>query len=348
MKVLIALPSQGVYGGMELFALTLADALQRGGRHEVRLCFKLVAGHAAQPALTARCAELGLDAVFCARASRTLWDALRWAELVHAQNCSPDIGLLARVLRKPLVVTVHNWRRGGRSLLHASWRVVHDGADYRTYNSAFVMKTWQRAGAAARSSTIPTVAPFGGAPRPPAQRRGFFFIGRWIEGKGLQILVQAYQQAALDKAAWPLCLAGDGPLRDEVRERVRRGGAEGITLPGFLSEADKHERLASARWLVCPPHTHEDMGLTPIEARAVGVPAIVSVDGGLPEAAGPHAVFVPPGDVQALARALELVSRMPEQVYAERARGAQDSLAGYLKPLSVYEDIYREVMSLRT
>lgn len=343
MKVLVVLPSQGVYGGMEVFALTLAESLLRGGRHQVKVCFKLVTGHEVQQDLAISCANQHVETIFCGRGSRTLFEAMCWADLVHAQNCSPDIGLFAKMLRRPLVVTVHNWRRTRISPLFSSWRWVHDHADYRTYNSAFVMRSWHRPRLASRSQVIPAVAEFGGIPRPTEQRRGFFFIGRWIEGKGLHNLISAYQQADLDKTLWPLRIAGSGPLRNSIDQLIAKGGSDGIMTLGFLSEPEKQAELAAAKWLVCPPHTLEDMGLTPIEARALGVPSIVTVDGGLPEAAGPYAVFVPPDNVPALARALELVSKMTECAYAERADGARASLRGYLQPLSVYEDIYHEV-----
>ena len=48
------------------------------------------------------------------------------------------------------------------------------------------------------------------------------------------------------------------------------------------------------------PIPKEDLGLTPLEARSVGVPCIASTDGGVQETAGPHALFCKPGDVDSL------------------------------------------------
>jgi glycosyltransferase involved in cell wall biosynthesis len=347
LRVLVALPSQGVYGGMELFALALADWLSRQPGYEVRLCFKIVAGFDVRPELRERCAELGLRAAFCRKGSLVLLDCIRWAELVHANNCSPDIGLVARLLDKPLVVTVHHWRRRQASLRNRLWRWVHDAADYRIYNSAFVMNTWLAGRPLPDSRVIPPVVHFGGVPVPPQARRGFFFIARWIEGKGIPQLLQAYRMARIDKAAWPLVLAGDGPLRAQFGGQIDASAADSISAPGFVTEVEKYRLMAHAKWLVCPPQTDEDLGLTPIEARALGVPSIVTVDGGLPEAAGPYAIFAPRADPAALARALELAAGLPDEVYAARAGAAKDSLADYVQPLSVYPDIYRTVLQRR-
>ena len=347
MNLLIALPSQGVIGGMELFAIAVADAMRGQPDLEVRLVFKIVAGFDIQPALRARCADLGLDAYFCERGSRALLGHLRWADLVHANNCSPDILLVAKVLGKALVVTVHNWRRAGGGLRQRLWKLGHDLADARTYNSRFVMDTWQAARPLPRSRVIPAVTHFGGQRVASESRRGFFFLGRWIEGKGIAEMIEAYAMADLDRAAWPLTLAGDGPLRPALTQRIAALGVPGITVTGLIAESDKYARLASAKWLVCPPNTREDMGLTPIEARYLGLPSIVTVDGGVPEAAGPWALFCPPGNVAALAHTLELAASLPESVYQLRAAGAERSLDGYLQPLSVYADIYAEVMGSR-
>ena len=50
--------------------------------------------------------------------------------------------------------------------------------------------------------------------------------------------------------------------------------------------------------MVTPPHTKEDLGLTPLEARSVGVPCIASRDGGVQETAGKHSLLCKPGDAE--------------------------------------------------
>lgn len=343
LKVLIALPSQGVYGGMEAFALTVADWLHREPGYSVRLCFKIVVGFTAQDTLRSRCTELGLDAVFCRRSSAALVGSIRWADVVHANNCSPDIVFPAKLLRKPVLLTVHNWRRPNASLHHGLWRLAHDAADHRTYNSRFVMDTWSRQRRCSASEVVPAVTHFGGTPVPVEARQGFFFIARWIDGKGIEDLIEAYGRASIDKDRWPLMMAGDGPLRANIVARLASKAVAGLSLAGFIPEAEKYRLMAHSKWLVCPPNTREDMGLTPIEARALGIPSIVTVDGGLPEAAGPYAIFCPPGDPDALARALELAAGMTDNAYRMRAEGAARTLDSYLHPLSVYGDLYKQI-----
>jgi glycosyltransferase involved in cell wall biosynthesis len=168
-------------------------------------------------------------------------------------------------------------------------------------------------------------------------------MGRWIENKGVDDLVSAYSRAQLDPVQWPLTLIGDGPLRPKVEQLIRELAVKGVETPGFVDEHAKGERLASARWLVAPARTREDLGLTPIEARSVGVPAIVTRDGGLPESGGDAALIVEPGNLTELTGALKQAAAMTEQEYGERAERGRQTLKDYLRPMEFYRQSYTSV-----
>jgi glycosyltransferase involved in cell wall biosynthesis len=346
MRILLAAPTFGVYGGIEVFVMTLADWLRRNTRHEVRVCFKVIEGCEVSGALREHATRLGLDCDFARRGSSGLLRSIRWAQLVHSNTCSPDIALFAKLCGRPLVLTIHNWFRGRRGLRNRLWYLCNRLADWRTYNSLFVLRTWEPQGARANSELIPTVSILPRHETEPAQRRGFFFIARLIENKGVDVLVKAYAQARIDKAAWPLTIAGTGPMGEWARAYVAEHNLPGVNIAGFLSEEDKAQRMAAAMWLVAPANTREDMGLTPIEARNVGVPAIVTTDGGLPESGGPAALLCAPGSVEELAARLEQAAAMPAPEYLRRARLAKSSLQSYLRPMSAYVAIYERLLPL--
>lgn len=347
MRILLATPTYGVYGGIEVFVMTLADWLRRNTQHEVRVCFKMVRGATVNALLDDRCRSLQLDYRFVRRGSAALLTNIRWADLVHGNNCSPDIALLSKLAGKPLVLTIHNWFRGRRGLRNRLWYLCSRLADWRTYNSNFVQDTWEPVRRSATSQMIPTVSQLPSEQAPFDARRGFFFIARLIENKGLDVLIKAYARASLDRQRWPLYVAGDGPLAAWMQQYVAEHTIDGVHALGFVSEAEKAWRMAHARWLVAPANTREDMGLTPIEARNVGVPAIVTRDGGLPESGGESALLCEPGDVASLAAALEQAATMPEAEYRQRAQRAQLSLQEYLRPISVYTDIYERCAGRR-
>ncbi|MGO9803439.1 MAG: glycosyltransferase family 4 protein [Steroidobacteraceae bacterium] len=347
MRILLAAPTFGVYGGIEVFVMTLADWLRRSTPHEIRVCFKVVKGCEVAPAVEGECRRLGIECSFVRRGSAGLLRNIRWADLVHGNTCSPDIALLSKVTGRPLVLTVHNWFRGRQGLRNRAWYRCNRLADWRTYNSQFVLRTWEPGGPYPGSDLIPTVSVLPQRATDPQARRGFFFISRLIENKGVDILVKAYARARIDKIRWPLTIAGAGPLGQWARDYIARNAVTGVDIAGFLSEEEKARRMADAMWLVAPPNTQEDMGLTPIEARNVGVPAIVTRDGGLPEAAGPAALVCAPGDVMELAGLLERAASMSASEYQERAALARESLRAYLRPLSDYVAIYERVTAAR-
>ena len=92
--------------------------------------------------------------------------------------------------------------------------------------------------------------------------------------------------------------------------------------------------------MVTPPHTQEDLGLTPLEARSVGVPCIASTDGGVQETAGPHALFCEPGDINSLFDCMKKASQMEESQYLDLCKLAKVDLEQYVRPLDEYANEY--------
>nr|MBA2743749.1 glycosyltransferase [Chthoniobacterales bacterium] len=149
---------------------------------------------------------------------------------------------------------------------------------------------------------------------------------------------------ALDPEKWPLVLMGDGPLRTLIEYAVNRRGIRGVQILGFVDEATKTACMQNARWAVVPPNTREDFGLTAVEARHLGVPCIITRDGGLPEAGGPQALICEPADPAGLAQLLKQAAAMSETEYAERARRTCEELATELEPMEFYASAYRKLL----
>ena len=280
---------------------------------------------------------------FCERGSRDLASEIRWADLVHLQNASPDVALFAKLFRKRLVMTIHNYMPREWSAHRFLWRWSAKLADARWYNSKFVWETWEGDRKRSASRKVATTSKLPEGWTPPAERAGFAFVGRWIANKGIDTLLDAYAQAEIDRAKWPLVLMGDGSLRSLIEYAIERRGVSGIRVLGFVDEETKAREMKNARWVVVPPNTKEDFGLTAVEARHLGVPCIITRDGGLPEAGGPQALICEPGDPAALARLLEQATRMSEPEYAENARRTREELATELEPIEFYARAYRQI-----
>jgi glycosyltransferase involved in cell wall biosynthesis len=343
LRIAVVCPSFGGYGGLEAFVLALVKGLDGAGDLDVRLHFKRTAGFKLSASLRDAVAELGARVSFVPRASVALADAIVRADVVHAQNPSPDVVLLAKAAGRPLLINVINHRRSRAGLRTWLWRRALLVADRRFYISDFVRRSWEGDAAWPNSQVVFPISDLPNGLVAPAQRRGFVFAARWIPNKGIETLVDAYAAAALDPAAWPLTLIGDGPLRGDIERRIAHHGIHGARMPGFVSAEAKANLIRSARWMVVPPNTSEDFGLTAIEARHVGVPCIITRDGGVPEAAGAEALICEPGDVAGLSSCLRQAAKMSEGDYEQRARRTRESLFSELARPDFYGDAYRRM-----
>ncbi len=124
-------------------------------------------------------------------------------------------------------------------------------------------------------------------------------VGRLHPDKGVDVLAEAMHQLG-DKAPW-LLLAGDGPMRHEVRDFVRRH-----TRAEWLGHVDDvHAILSTVNFLVVPSRT-EGFGMATAEAMAAGLPVVASRAGGLAELVvdGETGLLVEPENPAALAEAM--------------------------------------------
>ena len=210
-KLLIVGPTNGAYGGLEAFMIVLAQAASKWDDYDVRICFKLVKGFTVSQNLKSISESICKDVYFIKRGSFQLIKLIAWADILHVQNMPPDIVFPAKLMRKKIFLTVHNRRMKTRNLHNLLWRLSITVATRRWYNSNFVWSTWEPNKKSDRSSCIPTVSRLPQTWCNPESRKGFIFIGRWIENKGIEEILKAYALNSFNLKDWPLTLLGDGP-----------------------------------------------------------------------------------------------------------------------------------------
>ena len=115
--------------------------------------------------------------------------------------------------------------------------------------------------------------------------------------KGVNVAIEAARRAAR-----PLVVVGDGPLRGPLRQYAR--GAEVTFHDAVGPDRFANLRRGAAVALV-PSRSAETFGLAAALAMAAGAPVVASCIGALPELVEADAL-VPPGDAAALHEALEL------------------------------------------
>lgn len=337
-KLLIVGSSQGVYGGIEAFMMAVAEAALTWPEFEVKLCYKLVKGYTADDNLISMATTACPSLHFVSRGSKNLFKLLAWADVIHAQNMPVDIVFPAVILRKKIFLTVHNRKMETSGFKNYLWKMSMGLANKRWFNSNFVWNSWEPHNKHKNSFCIPTVCKLPTQEFDPKTRKGFLFVGRWIENKGIEEILKAYAKSNFDAGVWPLTILGSGPIKDKVMALVDDLKLTTVIFPGFVDDDQKEKIIGSSKWLLAPAKTKEDLGLTPIEARSVGVPSIVTRDGGLPESGGPSALIAEPGNVDSLLACMIDASQMSEEDYESRSSIGKESLKSFLKPIEFYRE----------
>jgi glycosyltransferase involved in cell wall biosynthesis len=164
-------------------------------------------------------------------------------------------------------------------------------------------------------------------------------VGRLVPEKGFADLI-----AALGRLARPreLTIVGDGPEQDRLR---RLAGTHGVALAltGRLAPATLRATYGLADVVVVPSH-REGFGLVACEAACQGTP-VVATDAGAARDVLDREWLVPPGDVAALAAAIEAVATDPAAArrragqVAERVRHALSPAAVAQRALTAYQAV---------
>jgi glycosyltransferase involved in cell wall biosynthesis len=134
-------------------------------------------------------------------------------------------------------------------------------------------------------------------------------IARLHPAKGHRYLLQAAARLKADLPNLHLLLIGDGPLAQELATELKLQDLS-YTMTGYLPQA--YEALPAMDLFVLPSLS-EGMGLVLLEAMQANLPIVASTAGGIPELirSGQDGLLVPPGDVQALAKACLAILKNP-------------------------------------
>lgn len=157
-------------------------------------------------------------------------------------------------------------------------------------------------------------------PRPPGAELQILAVGRLVEKKGFDHLIDAVHRARLDGQQVRLRIAGDGELREHLCARVDECGlADIVELLGpcsqdELSQLLDHSDVLAAPCVVGGDGNADGLPTVLLEAMARGVPVISTSVTGIPEAVRTAAdgspdtgILLSPGDVPALVKALASV-----------------------------------------
>jgi len=154
--------------------------------------------------------------------------------------------------------------------------------------------------------------------RPYPGTREVLAVGRLVEKKGFRHLAQAAAQLRDVRVR----IVGEGPLRAELEDAAVEllGAREPDEVRALLETVD----LLVAPSVVAADGDRDSMPVVVKEALAMEVPVVASDAVGLPEVVGPDwGRLVPPGDPDALARAIEDVLALPVEARVAMGRAGR-------------------------
>jgi glycosyltransferase involved in cell wall biosynthesis len=148
---------------------------------------------------------------------------------------------------------------------------------------------------------LPPVRPLAGA------ARTFVSVGTFARAKATGVAVDAFARIAQGRGGVRLVLVGDGVERPDCERRVARHGiGHLVEFTGYRT--DVPAVLARADSFVLPS-VNENVPLALIEAMGAGLACVASGIGGVPELLDDGSgLLVPPGDPEALARAMAMLA----------------------------------------
>ena len=141
--------------------------------------------------------------------------------------------------------------------------------------------------------------------RPPIFRA--IFSGALIKRKGIHHLLEAWHRLNLrDAELWLL-----GSIHDEAKPYLKQFGRENVRVLGFKRDLENYLNQGSVYVF---PSRLEGSAKTIYEAAASGLPMITTREAGDVVRDGVEGIIVQPGDVDAIAAAIEHLYRRPEIV----------------------------------
>jgi glycosyltransferase involved in cell wall biosynthesis len=158
------------------------------------------------------------------------------------------------------------------------------------------------------------------------------YLGRFIEAKGLRVLMRALDGIDGVRAM----LVGGGEMEGELREWAERRG-DAVRVVTGIAHGEVPEVLNAMDLLVAPslttPRWREQFGRMLTEAMACGVPVIGSDSGEIPHVIGPAGAVAPEGDADALRIAVHRWTSDPAARAEAAARGLERARTEFALPV---------------
>ena len=304
MRVLVYLEKAEVRGGIEVFAERHVAQLRAAG-HEVDIVHSPSAINAYDEIIVHKCSDVAtLEDFPPEKTTYYVHDhepicPRTYAYTPFRRNCTRASGVWPCLFCAPLC---RSWK-AALARVFAQGRRKRAMARFKriVVISAFMKGRLVANGLPAEKIVVEPPAIKAGACDSGMSSRDLLFVGQLIRGKGVQLLLEAMARM---RAPRTLDVVGTGNMEARLKAQAERLGlAERVRWHGY--QPNPQDWMRAAKCVVVPSFWQEPYGLVAAEAVALGRSVVAFDIGGLPEACQGKATLVPPGDVDALARALD-------------------------------------------
>ena len=136
--------------------------------------------------------------------------------------------------------------------------------------------------------------------------RTLLSVGRLDREKNPLLLLETLADLRSRAPDWRLEVVGDGPMREEMEQRVAELGLQdAVALRGYLPIDGELPRLYRAADVFLHVSWTEGVPQVLLEAFAAGLPVVATDVGGVASAVGDAALLIAPGDAAAAVAAVE-------------------------------------------
>jgi colanic acid/amylovoran biosynthesis glycosyltransferase len=172
---------------------------------------------------------------------------------------------------------------------------------------------------------------------------------RLIPKKGLITALQAFGQFREYYPNATFVIAGDGPMREELKQTVAKLGLHrAVRFPGFLSQAKLYQLYVASHIFLHPSEimadaNQEGIPNSMLEAMSSGLPVVATWHGGIPEAVqdGRTGLLAPEKDPAALCAALRRMTEFSE-TWARMGQAASEYVTVNFEQRAQIEHLERQ------
>jgi glycosyltransferase involved in cell wall biosynthesis len=215
-------------------------------------------------------------------------------------------------------------------------RLAASGAGIACISESTALALWANFGVPLDTVTViplylrPGAGPNGDETSSDANGKLLLCVGSLEERKNLRGLFRAFEASGLAEDGYRLAVVG-GPGVGAELIRHEAGVIPGIELRGFVKDAELRQLYREAAGFVLPSLL-EGFGLPVLEAASWGLPILTSLIGATAEVAPGGSILVDPYDIEAIARGLCELARIPAGRRRAIAATNRQHAAGYSFP----------------